>query len=290
MLQRKLNLFFTSAVVLFLSYIFMGGDCSTNNNENPPAANSVRAPGSFTFKVEASAGGDSKVTFNWTASSDENDNDFKGYRIITVELDSNNHKISVFQEQQLNKNIKTHSINPLERGKRFKTFILAEKNDGTKSDSLETEIYAGVFYDTTGMIDSYQENTSSMSGYGWNILSGVGTQYPYTQSNAGKIDLHIRELGSDPFFFSPGGLDQGFKLTRIKNIGSGQSAFDETNLPEADETFLSVNLGDVYLVKTQEGYYAKVWIKSITPPNVNQTYFTIKFDYKLQPIKNLRIL
>ena len=290
MKQKKLNLYFTTLVVLVLSYLFMGGDCSTDNNkEVPPLINSVAAPGSFTFKVDAIAGGDSKVIFSWTASSDENDSDFKGYRIITVELDSNEHE-SVYQEQALSKTIRTHVIDPLERSKRFKTFLLAELNNGTKSDSLETDIYAGVFYNTDGEIDSYVDNSSSMSGFGWNVLTGVGTQYPYTQSNANKIDLHIRELGSDPYFFSPSGLDQGFKLTRIKNIGSGQSAFDETDLPEADETFLALNLGDVYLVKTQEEYYVKVWIKNITPPNAIQNYYTITFDYKLQPIQGLRIL
>jgi hypothetical protein len=102
--------------------------------------------------------------------------------------------------------------------------------------------------------------------------------------------LHVRELSDVPYFFSPGGLDPSFKLTRIKNIGSGQEAFDETDLPEADETFLELNLGDVYLVKTQELYYAKIWIKNIDPPIVGRDYYLIDFDYKLQPIRNLRIL
>jgi len=289
--MKQKKLYFITLVVLFLSYLFMGGDCSTNDDEEiPPPDNSVAAPGSFTFKVEAEAGGDSKVTFNWTSSSDENDTDFKGYRIITVEVDSNGNVTFIFQEQALSKTIKSHSINPLERGKRFKTFVLAERNNGIKSDSLETEIYAGVFYNVDGEIDSYVSVGSSMSGFGWNISNGVGTQYPYTQSNSNKIDLHVRELSDVPYFFSPGGLDPGFKLTRIKNIGSGQEAFDETDLPEADETFLEINLGDVYLVKTQELYYAKIWIKNIDPPNALRAYYIIQFDYKLQPIKNLRIL
>ncbi len=290
MKQKKLNLYFTSLIVLFLSYLFIGGDCSTNNNEEIPSPNTVVPPASMSFKVEAEAGGDSRVIFNWTASSDENDTNFKGYRIITVELDSNNRVTFVFQEQALSKATKTHTINPIERGKRFKSFLLAERNNGTKSDSLETDVYAGVFYNTDGIIDSYVANSSTMSGFGWNVLTGVGTQYPYTSSNANEIDLHIRELGDVPYFFSPGGLDPGFKLTRMKNIGSGVSAFDETDLPEADETFLSVNLGDVYLIKTQEEYYVKIWIKNIDPPNAIRDYYIVQFDYKLQPIKNLRIL
>jgi len=287
MKKNKLKLYFYTFAVMVSSYVFIGGDCSTDNDELPPSGNSVTAPGSYTFKVEAEAGGDSKVTFNWTASSDENDTDFKGYRIITVELNANNQITFVFQEQALSKSIKSHTINPLERGKRFKTFLLAEKNNGTKSDSLETEIYAGVFYNTNGVIDTYVPNSSAMSGFGWNVVTGTGTQYPYTQSNADKIDLHIRDLGSVPYFFSPGGLDEGFRLTRMKNIGSGQSSFDETDLPEADETFLALNLGDVYLIKTQENYYVKIWIKSIV--DVGE-FYTVQLDYKLQPIQGLKIL
>jgi hypothetical protein len=289
MLTGRMKFLLKFFMIGLISLSFIGGDCSTDNHEDPPAPDTVAPPASMTFKVEAQPGGDSRVTFNWTASSDENDNDFRGYRIITVELNSNNNE-TIVQEQLLGKNIKTHTINPLEMGKRFITYILSERNNGTKSDSLETEVYAGVFYNTNGVIDSYVNNTSSMSGFGWNITNGIGTQYPYTQSNAGKIDIHIRELSDDPYFFSPGGLDQGFKLTRIKNIGSGQSAFDETDLPEADETFLPLNLGDVYLVKTQENYYAKVWVKTVTPPGIGQNYYTVTFDYKLQPIKGLRIL
>jgi predicted secreted protein len=289
MLNSRIKLMLRFCIVCILSFSFIGGDCSTNGDEDLPPENSVASPGSFTFKVEAVAGGDSRVVFNWTASADENETDFKGYRITTVELNNSNQVVSTFQEQALGKNIKTHNINPLERGKRYRTLLVAELNNGIKSNTLQTDIYAGVFYNTDGKIDAYFENSSSMSGYGWDFETGVGTQYPYTQSNAGKMDIHLEEFRSAPYFFSPS-LDTGFKLTRMKNIGSGQTTFDETDLPEADETFLPVNLGDVYLVKTEEGFYAKVWIKSITPPGTSQNYYTITFDYKLQPINGLRIL
>ena len=291
MIQKNFKLLLFSLMFLIASYTFMGGDCNTNNNNDITAPTStVAPPASFTYKVDADIEENSRVTFNWTASPDENDDDFKGYRIITVELDSNNQFNSVFQEQALNKTIKSYTISSLERGIRFKTYLLAERNNGTKSDSLETDVYAGVFYNTNGIIDSYVANGYSLSGFGWDVSTGVGTAYPYTQSNAGKIDVHVRELSGEPYFFSPGGLDEGYKLTKMKNIGSGLSAFDYTDLPEADETFLAVNLGDVYLVKTQEGYYAKIWIKSIDPPSLDQGYYTLHFDFKVQPIQGLRVL
>ena len=290
MIQKKFKLLLFNLIILLASYTFMGGDCSTDNdNSDIPSPTSVDAPGSLSFKVEAEAGGDSKVTFSWTASPDENVSDFKGYRIITVELDSDDNP-STFQEQALDKAIKTHAINPLQRGKRFKTFVLAELNNGTKSDSLETEIYAGIYYNNDGRIDSYTEDGVSKSGFGWDVVTGAGTQYSYTESNSGKVDLHVRILGSDPYFFSPGGLDQGFKVTKVINIGSGQEDFDATDVPEADQTFSEVNLGDVYLLKTEENYYIKIWIKSIDPPVIGHNYYTVHFDYKLQPIQGLRVL
>jgi len=290
MIQKKFKLLLFNLIILLASYTFMGGDCSTDNdNSDIPSPTSVDAPGSLSFKVEAEAGGDSKVTFSWTASPDENVSDFKGYRIITVELDSDDNP-STFQEQALDKAIKTHAINPLQRGKRFKTFVLAELNNGTKSDSLETEIYAGIYYNTDGVIDSYVPNSSTMSGFGWNISTGAGNPYAYTQGNALLIDLHMEETREAPYFYSPKVFGENFKLTRMKLLGSGQSAFDETDLPEADETILLVENGNVYLLETQEGYYVKVWIKSIDPPVIGHNYYTVHFDYKLQPIQGLRVL
>ena len=288
MIKKNFILLLFCLVTIFTSYTFMGGDCSTNNDENINLpVKTVAPPASFTFKLEAEPGGDSEAIFNWTASPDENNSDFEGYRIITVRLNDDNEIVSVIQVQALGKTSKNHHIS-VERGIRYKTFLLAELSDGAGSDSLETNVYAGIFYNNDGQIDSYEN--SSESGFGWDVTTGSGTQYPYTEGNAGKIDLHIRELGKDPYFFSPNGLDENYKLTRIENIGSGQSAFDETDLREADNEFLIVTLGDVYLVKTQEGYYAKIWIKSITPPNDNQGYYTVQFEYKLQPVRGLRVL
>ena len=54
----------------------------------------------------------------------------------------------------------------------------------------------------------------------------------------------------------------------MKLIGSGQSGFDETNLPEADETILLAENDNVYFLKTQDNYYIKIWIKSVDPPSL----------------------
>jgi hypothetical protein len=276
--------------LIILTAIFLGGCRTDNNNElTSPDTNTVSPPSSFTFNVDAVAGGDASVTFNWTASPDANKSNFKGYRIITAEVDSNGNITSVLQEASRIKNL-TYSIDPLDRGRRYKTFLCSELEDGTLSDTLKTEIYAAVFYNIDGVIDSYVQNSSTMSGFGWNISTGAGTSYSYTQGNASLIDFHMEETRNAPYFYSPKVFGDSFKLTRMKLIGSGQSGFDETNLPDADETILLAENDNVYLLKTQENYYIKIWIKSVEPPGLNHDHFTIHFDYKVQPIKGLRVL
>jgi len=291
MVQKKYKLLLFSFIALITSYTFMGGDCSTNNNNEitPPPTNTLEPPASFTFNVDAVAGGDASVTFNWTASPDANNSDFKGYRIITAEVDSNGSITSILQEVSRIKNL-TYSIDPLERGRRYKTYLCAELEDGTLSDTLETEIYAAVFYNTDGVIDSYVPNSSTMSGFGWDVLTGVGTPYSYTQGNASSIDLHMEETRDAPYFYSPKVFGDSFKLTRMKLIGSGQSGFDKVDLQEADETILPAENDNVYLLRTQENYYIKIWIKSVEPPSLNHDHYTIHFDYKVQPIRGLRVL
>ncbi len=291
MTQKNFKQLLFSLMFLIASYTFMGGDCNSNNNNDitAPTTNTVAPPASFTFNVDAVAGGDASVTFNWTDSPDENNSNFKGYRIITAEVDSNGNITSVLQEASRIKNL-TYSIDPLERGRRYKTYLCSELEDGTMSDSLETEIYAAVFYNTDGVIDSYVPNSSTMSGFGWNISTGAGTPYSYTQGNASSIDLHMEETHDAPYFYTPNAFGGSFKLTRMKLIGSGQSGFDETNLHDADETILLAENDNVYLLKTEENYYVKIWIKSVEPPSLTQDHFTIHFDYKVQPIKGLRVL
>ena len=291
MMQKRFNWLLSVLMSLIISYTFMGGDCNKDNNDDitAPTTNTVSPPGSFTFNVDAVAGGDASVTFNWTASPDANKSNFKGYRIITAEVDSNGNVTSVLQEVSRIKNL-TYSIDPLDRGRRYKTYLCSELEDGTLSDSLETEIYAAVFYNTDGVIDSYVQNSSTLSGFGWNISTGAGTPYSYTQGNAALIDLHLEETHSAPYFYTPNAFDDNFKLTRMKLVGSGKTGFDETNLPEADVTILSVEYDNVYLLRTQDDYYIKIWIKSVEPPGLTQDYYTIHFDYKVQPIKGLRVL
>ena len=85
-------------------------------------------------------------------------------------------------------------------------------------------------------------------------------------------------------FYSPINYLTGGKTTLYSVVDTGQAAFDQTTLDEPTFSVVDVAANTVYLIKTQEGYYIKVWIKNISfANNVNTAYF----DYKVQPIIDL---
>lgn len=299
--MNKFKSLFSLLVLSFLIFSLTGGDCGKQTT-GPVAAKTVAAPQNVNVILGATPL-DSAITQNsyaivsWDASADENNTDFRGYRIITVELSSSNQIKLNLEEKALDKSIKTYTVNDIEPMKRYKSFVIAELTDGTRSDSVETPVYGGVFYNTDGSIDSYNSSGNSQSGYGWDINTGEGTQYSFIQANSKKIDLHMREESTGALFFkSPDFLDEllgtSYKYTRMDLIGYGQEAFDETIISKPDSLFRTeapVSKDGVYLIKIQEGNYIKVWVKDIQQIG-NPAYFNVKFYYKVQPIVGLRIL
>lgn len=267
-----------------LSFAFIGGDCGTQTTA-PPVT--VLPPSNVDLTVDAIPGGNSYALVSWDPSSDEGTSDFKGYRISTYVLDASNNILSTHSNSIVPKNTHVATINSVTRGTKFISYVSSELNDGTKSDSVATKIYGGVYYNNDGVIDEYSVSSQTSSGYGWNSSAGIGTQYAFTQSNAPAIDIHMRVQGGILKFFSPVKFLQGGKTTLFSDIDSGQVAFSKTELddPEFDE--INVVNDHVYLLKTQENNYIKVWVKRIdVVNNLNTAYF----DYKVQPITNLRIV
>ena len=288
MLKGKLKLLLNVLMLIILGLSFIGGDCSTDDND-PEPPKTVAAPGSINFKVDANpGGGTSFAIISWTASRDENNSDFRGYRVITYVLNASNEISFVFNEQSLPDSIHSYTISSIDRNVKYKSAVMAELTNGTKSSSLETPAYGGVYYNNNGSIDSYTESGNSLSGYGWNTSSGMGNQYLYIGSNSNLIDLHLRETSGDLFFYSPDFFGTNYKLSKIDSIGIGQNAFDKTELDEPDRTGYRVTVGSVYLLKTQEGNYIKIWVRDID--EVGDQYFNVRFEYKVQPIENLRIV
>ena len=298
--MNKFKALISLLIFSFLILSLTAGDCGKQTT-GPIAVEKVAAPQNIKVVLRAtpldsSAAPNSFAVVSWGASPDENNTDFRGYRIITVELNSSNKVKLNLEEKALDKSVKSYTVNDIQPMKRYKTFIIAELTSGTKSDSIATPVYAGIYYNINGSIDSYTSSGNSQSGYGWDVSTGEGTQYSFNQANSKKIDLHLREESTGELFFkSPDFLDgvvEIYKYTRMVLIGFGQETFDETLISKPDSLFRTealVSKDGVYLLKTQEGNYIKIWVKDYEQTG-NPAYFNVRFYYKVQPITGLRIL
>ena len=286
--KKKVKLFFPVIVVFLLSYLFIGGECSTNSDDPEPLPQPVAPPTDLSLNIGANTGGgESFARISWTASIDEDKNDFRGYRITTYALNSSNEVSYIFEVRAINSSVTNYTVNSIGRNVKYKSLIHAELTDGTQSAFLETPIYAGIFYNNNGSINSHIDN-NSLSCYGWDTQSGNGNQYLYIEGNSNLIDLHLRETSGTLFFYAPDFFENNFRSSKINLVGLGQNAFDETDLQEPDKTGIAISDESVYLLKTQEGNYIKIWIREID--EVQGQYFNVKFEYKVQPIQGLRIL
>jgi hypothetical protein len=299
--MNRFKILISLLVFSFLIFSLTGGDCGKQTT-GPVIVKKVADPQNVTIVLSATpldsaAIQNSYAVISWNASADENNPDFRGYRIITVELNSSNQVKLNLEEKALDKSVKSYVVNDIQPMNRYKTFVIAELTDGTRSDSIETPVYGGIFYNNNGSIDSYNTSGNSQSAYGWDISTGSGTQYSFNQANSKKIDLHMREESTGALFFkSPDFLDEllgtSYKYTKMDLIGYGQEAFDETIISKPDSLFRTeapVSKDGVYLLKTQEGNYIKIRVKDIEQTG-NPAYFNVKFYFKVQPIVGLRVL
>ncbi len=294
MFYDKIRIILIVSGLIILSLPFTGSDCNSSNNPPGPAGG-VAAPQNVSVVINSdSTGQQSSAAISWDASPDESMSDFSGYRVVTYKLDNNNNIVSVFQNDNFPSTVHSHTVDSIGTGTKFHTYVIARLNDGSESDSTGSLVYAGVFYRTDGTIDEYQPGDTSFieSGYGWNIQTGKGTNYLFNSSNTGMIDIILRGGVNDSLtFYSPDLFSPGTKSTKFLTIGPGQEAFDLTVLSEPDKDSVRVDSDYVYLIKTREGNYVKIWVKSVNyiagsiPP-----YHNVLFDYKVQPIADLRVL
>lgn len=283
--SKSLIIFLNIFVVIF--FVFSG--CKSNTIVDPGSVTYVNPPTNIDLLVDAIAGGGSYALITWDPSLDESVSGFNGYRIITYTLDASNNITSTFSNDLVSKSTHTKTINSILRGTRYISYIRSELINGTKSDSVATKIYGGVYYNNDGVIDEYSpSNSSAKSGYGWNISSGAGTQYALNSSNASSVDIFMDYAGGLRFYSPDNSIISGAKSTLIGIVDTtGQAAFDQTTLDEPTFSVVDVVSNTVYLIKTQEGFYIKIWIKSISHAN---NIYTAYFDYKVQPIVDLRLV
>jgi hypothetical protein len=291
MIKRDIRYLVTVLIMFTVSFAFIGGDCSSDSEDpEPTPPGSVQPPTNLSIELDAVPGGGSYALIAWSSSTDENNANFRGYDVNTYIVDENGIIDTIIGSYQGARSPRTYTLSSLERGVRYKTYVSAVLNDGTRSDSVATPVFGGVYYNNNGVIDEFSSNNGAESGYGWDPVTGAGNQYSYTSSNVSNIDLHLRSEDGQLKFFSPNIQSPGTKTTLIRLIGTGDDAFDQVNLEEPNLTSVNVNEDEVYLLKTDEGYYIKVWVKDINLVVSVPPYNEVSFEYKVQPIEGLRIL
>jgi hypothetical protein len=291
MARRDIKYLVTVLVLFTVSFMFIGGDCGSGDEDpEPTPTGSVAAPTNLDIELDAVPGGSSYALITWSSSTDENNANFKGYNVNTYIVDENGTIDTLIDAHQGAKSPRNYTLNTLVWGTRYKTYVTAVLNSGIKSDSVATPVYGGVYYNNNGVIDEFSSNNAAESGYGWDPGTGAGNKYSYTSGNASNIDLHLRSDNGVLKFYSPNTQTPGTKTTLIKLVGTGDNAFDQVTLEEPDLTSIIIKDDEVYLLKTDEGYYIKVWVKDINPVVSIPPYSEVQFEYKVQPIKGLRIL
>ncbi|MCX8010480.1 MAG: hypothetical protein N3A61_04955, partial [Ignavibacteria bacterium] len=184
-------------------------------------------------------------------------------------------------------------LSSISRSVRYKTYVYAFNEKGTISSPVSTPIFAGIYRNNDGIIDEYKTSVENKAGYGWAPLSGVGTQYVFNSTNLDYIDLVCRSNNNILSLYSPKTLTPQARDTKISQVpGSKQTAFDTMEgLTEPFLSAISIVQDNVYLIKTQDSIYVKLWVKNIkTVGTAPYNYQTVEFEYKVQPIQNLLAL
>lgn len=223
----------------------------------------------------------------WSASTDENLDDFIGYIVTTYEVSASGAKTVKFDSVVVNKPTRSVTVNGLIAGKSYKSYIHSLLDNDDYSLALETNVYGGVVTKTGEEIDEMNSSASAQSGYGWNS-AGAGEQYAYSSANASHIDIHCRKEGSTYVFYSPAALENpiaGARTTKFLSLSASDwSASSFTTEPNKNN--VTVSDGDVLLLKNADGYYVKLKITDISAEGA--AFATVTFSYKFQNVQGLR--
>jgi hypothetical protein len=292
MIGENMKMIRTLLVLSLLAVFYLmllGGDCGTDNDPAPPG---VGAPENVKLKVDQDSLGGSFAEISWDASSSHNLGEFKGYRVITYRVNESGDILALFEDRETGKT-DSHIVLNIDRDTtRYRSFVIAEMNDGRSSDSVGTQVYSGVYHGRDGGIDEYIEGSLLESGFGFDITNGTGTKYIFNQDNVSLIDLHLRG-GEDTllYFYSPDQFELiNAKTTLIGIVGTGQTAFDNTELVEPAMSSAEVRLDNVYLLKTEDEYYIKIWVRSVVNIIDPYPYKHVIFEYKVQPARGLMLV
>ncbi|MCX8056753.1 MAG: hypothetical protein N3F03_03970 [Ignavibacteria bacterium] len=282
---------------LALTFPFIAADCAKSTEPEKPVSPAPNPPSNVYVVVDAVAGGASFAIVSWDKSPQHDNADFKGYLVVTYRVNQLGDPLSTVDSVFIPKiESRKRVVQNIQRGVRYKSYVYSVNNDGKRSIPFGTVIYAGVYFGE-GVIDEFKLTGPARSGYGWNASTGTGSQYSFAQSNYPNIDLHMRlDSASNVLtFYSPNvkAAFPGARVTRFAVVSkTGQSGFDLVEgLEEPTLAAVSVVKDNVYLLKTQDSIYVKVWVKNIkTTGSGADAYRTAEFEYKIQPITNLRVV
>ncbi len=285
MFKIKPLLFF---VFMILTSAFLVTGCGDDDSTGP-IDDSINPPSDVKVVIDATEIGGSIAQITWTSSTSEANSNFRGYVVITDTTTVDGTTLGRVDSTFLNKSESDFkNISNLERGKYYQTRIYSLGNDGRNSNTVESIVYAGV-YARSGVIDEYSPAyNTAQSGYAWETLFFGGSKLSFTSANFNFIDLHLRVMSGKLSFVSPKLVEPAARQTFYEELaGTAEAAFDKAeDLPEPTKTQIEIKVDKVYLLKTQDNYYIKIWVKEI-----NQGDFkTVNFDYKVQPISGFRVL
>lgn len=288
--MKKIRLYlFIPALIAFSALFFSLAGCDDNTDEPTGPQMTVEAPTNVKVALDAILGGGSFATITWSASASENMSDFQGYVVVTDSVTANGTRLGRFADSIRVSKSENKSVNivSIKRGQYYKSYVFAVMTNGQKSNAAQSITYAGVYADSAS-IDELSTSSSAMSGFGWDRTFFSGTQYPFGSSYYQNIDMHLRQTGSDLSFVSPQSFGASHITLYSQLPGTGEEAFNSTeNLAEPNLTTMPVRQNTVYLLKTYDNYYIKVWVTSISQGGA---FRTVNFLYKAQPIEGFKVL
>jgi len=284
----------TIILMIALTSLFYFNGCDEDTVDPLPVSD-VESPTNVKVTLDAVLGGGGYATVTWNSSPDESSADFRGYVVITDSVNINGNGLGRFDSAFVDKSAADlYNVTDLVRGRLFKTLVYSVNTDNELSEAAQSVVYSGV-YSGTGTIDEFSTSTETQSAFGFDAATGLGTQYPYSSTNGNVIDIHVREENGQLSFYSPGAVPTNpispARVTQFALLGQGGDAYNMAveaydDLTEPTSSTITIADENVYLIKTQDNIYVKIWVTEISGTN----FSTVEFTYKLQPVADLKIL
>lgn len=292
MIQKRFGLII---LFVFSAIMFFSGCDEDSTDPILGGGGDVEAPTNVKVTLDAPVGGGAYALITWNSSTDENDAEFTGYVVVTDSVNINGNPVGRFDSAFVAKTAADlYTVTNITRGRLFKTLVYGVNNSGGISEAAQSLVYSGV-YSGSAEIDEFDASAEAQSAFGWDPATGLGTQYPYSSDNAGTIDIHVRDNAGTLTLYSPGAVPSGpispARVTQFALLGQGGDAYNlavESYDDLTEPTLSSIPVADenVYLIKTQDNIYIKLWVTDIT----ETTFSTVQFTYKVQPVSGLKIL